>query len=57
MRDDISLGVRWTIKEKLLRCETAAELDGFMAALKSQGAETPELNNAAAMMRQQRGWK
>jgi hypothetical protein len=57
LRDDIRLGVRWTTKEKLLRCETAAELDGFMAGLRDQGAETPELRNAAAVMKQQRGWK
>lgn len=57
MRDDIGAGVRWTTKEKLLRCETATELEGFMAGLRDQGAETPELRNAAAVMKQQRGWK
>lgn len=46
-----------TTKEKLRRCVSAEELAGFMVQLRKDGIATPELVNAAAILKSDRGWE
>lgn len=46
-----------TLRGKMRRCLSAEELRGFMDQLRKDGFETPELKNAAEMLKHERGWK